>query len=205
MRDAKNIREVEQTLAEAPLTDVWMGFIFWPESKRYCAQKPDYLPQNCKRVGVFVNAEIDDVVAHVLAYDLTHIQLHGDENRQYLMLVRQALAAAGHRCQLIKALSLKTHSDLVKCEPYVGFADAFLFDTPTPGRGGSGNSFDWSLLNQYSYMTPFVLSGGIGPDSIEALRQFDHPCWEGIDLNSKFEIEPGKKDVEKLRKFLLSL
>lgn len=205
MRDAQNIREVESVLADAQFTDVWMGFIFWPQSKRYCAEKPAYLPSACKRVGVFVNAELDEIVKRAIEFDLTHIQLHGDENRQYLMFLRQALAAAGHRCEIVKAMSLKEPSDIVKCEPYVGFTDAFLFDTPTPGRGGSGNSFDWSLLAGYSYMTPFILSGGIGPDSIEALRQFDHPCWEGIDLNSKFEIEPGLKDVQKLRRFLVEI
>lgn len=205
MRDAQNIREVESILAESQFSDVWMGFIFWPESKRYCVQKPAYLPLACKRVGVFVNAEIDDIVAHAKEYELTYIQLHGDENRQYLMFLRQALAAANHSCEIIKAMSLKEPADIIKCEPYVGFTDKFLFDTPTPGRGGSGTSFDWSLLSRYNYMTPFLLSGGIGPDSVEALRQFDHPCWEGIDLNSKFESSPGLKDVSKLRNFLVEI
>jgi len=205
MRDADNIRAVEAVLCDTQATEKWMGFIFWDPSKRNCAVKPDYLPVDCKRVGVFVNAEVEDIVSHAVEYGLTHVQLHGDENRQYIMQLRQALAAANNRCVIIKALALKESKDVEKCEPYVGFVDYFLFDTPTAGRGGSGNSFDWSLLAGYRMMTPFLLSGGIGPDSSEALKQFNHPCWEGIDLNSKFESAPGIKDAAKLREFLVEI
>lgn len=205
MRNAENIKQVEAVLTDSAASERWMGFIFWEPSKRNCAEKPAYLPAQCKRVGVFVNAEVSDVVAHAVEYGLTHVQLHGDENRQYIMELRQALAAANNRCVIIKALSLKAATDIVQCEPYVGFVDYFLFDTPTTGRGGSGKSFDWSMLSDYRYMTPFILSGGIGSESVESLKSFNHPCWEGIDLNSKFESAPGMKDVSKLREFIVNI
>lgn len=205
MTSAENIKAVEAVLADTKATEKWMGFIFWEPSKRNCAVKPDYLPADCRRVGVFVNAEVEDVVKHAVEYGLSVIQLHGDENRMYIMALRQALAAANNKCTIVKALSLKEAKDIEKCEPYVGFVDYFLFDTPTTGRGGSGTSFDWKLLDNYRMMTPFLLSGGIGLDSVESLKQFNHPCWEGIDLNSKFESAPGIKDAKKLREFLISI
>ena len=201
MRDAENIRKIESLGID------WMGFIFWEPSKRCCRKKPDYLPTGCKRVGVFVNASVYDVLDKYLEYDLDVIQLHGDEDKFYVWQLRQALGAVGndkfHHYQIIKAVSVTSASDFrKKCEPLVGFVDYFLFDTPTTGRGGSGRTFDWSVLDAYSYMTPFLLSGGIGPDSVSAVRAFSHPCCEGIDLNSCFEIEPGIKDYDLLKEYI---
>lgn len=211
MRDAENIRAVEAVLAETQ-QPVWMGFIFYKPSKRYCAERPDYLPQACKRIGVFVDEEVSEVVRRVREFGLHGVQLHGNEDRLYVMQLRQALSqmrneegdsAAEWGRMVIKAVAVHTVADFQQCEPLVGFVDYFLFDTPTPGKGGSGKSFDWSVLGQYRLMTPFLLSGGIGPDSIAALRQLDHPCWEGIDLNSRFESAPALKDVRLLREFLV--
>ena len=115
MREADNIRAVEALGVD------WMGFIFWPESKRFCNRKPDYLPTRCKRVGVFVNADVADVVRYAVEYGLNIVQLHGDENRQYIMQMRQALAAAGVKCAVIKALAIKSAADIAQCENYVGF------------------------------------------------------------------------------------
>lgn len=198
MRDAQNIREVEALGVD------WMGFIFWKPSKRYCAEKPDYLPAKCKRVGVFVNAEIEEIVEKCKEYSLDLVQLHGKEDRAYVIQLRRALAEAeiSNIPLFIKAFALQTQDDLKKCDQFVGFVDYFLFDTPTAGYGGSGKNFDWSLLQGYSLFTPFVLSGGIGPDSAEAVNAFDNPFCVGIDLNSKFESAPGMKDVGKLKEFL---
>jgi len=197
MRDADNIREVEALGVD------WMGFIFWEPSKRYCSKKPDYLP-SCKRVGVFVNAKTEEIVEKVKEYELDVIQLHGDETRASVVQVRKAIFEAGiEKCPLlVKALSLKVETDLRKCEEFVGFVDYFLFDTPTPGYGGTGQKFDWSLLDGYCKFTPFILSGGIGIDSIPALANFSNPMCCGIDLNSKFEDAPGLKNVEKIREML---
>lgn len=201
MREAQNIRDVEA------LGVNWMGFIFWPQSKRLCSEVPAYLPVACKRVGVFVNAEVEEIVEKTVAYGLDIIQLHGDESRPYIMQLRQALYAHpaltdGPVRQIVKAMSLKEKSDLQRCEPYVGFVDYFLFDTPSAGYGGTGRQFDWQLLSEYNCMTPFILSGGIGPDSVEALKAFQHPCLAGIDLNSRFEVSPGLKDVPAIASFL---
>lgn len=198
MRDAQNIREVEALGID------WMGFIFWKPSKRYCAQKPEYLPENCKRVGVFVNAEIDEIVDKCKEYRLDLIQLHGKEDRAYVIQLRRALAEAeiGNIPLFIKAFALQSQDDLKKCDQYVGFVDYFLFDTPTPGYGGSGKNFDWSMLETYTLFTPFLLSGGIGPDSADLVNAFNNPFCAGIDLNSKFESAPGLKDVEKLKAFI---
>lgn len=204
MTDSANIRAVEALGIDM------MGFIFWPKSKRFCAEKPDYLPNHCKRVGVFVNASIEDVVQKYVEYGLDAIQLHGDEDKLYVRDLRKAIGALPedqfHAYQLIKAVSVSDTSDFkAKCEPLVGFVDYFLFDTPSAGRGGTGKNFDWSLLNAYQYPTPFLLSGGIGLESLPKLRRFKHPFCEGFDLNSCFETEPGMKDVSKIRNFLVEL
>lgn len=196
MREAQNIREVEALGVD------WMGFIFYPKSERYCDRVPEYLPERCKRVGVFVDAEISDIVKHVVEYGLQVVQLHGSEDRLYVMQLRQALGAIDHVCTIVKAFRVASPDDFRPCEPLVGFVDYFLFDTPTAGFGGSGRQFDWSLLEHYRCMTPFLLSGGIGPDSREALSRLEHPCLEGIDLNSRFETAPGLKDVAALKAFL---
>ena len=211
MRDADNIRAVESVLAETGQT-AWMGFIFYKPSPRYCAERPDYLPNHCKRVGVFVNEPVEEVTKRVQEFGLQVVQLHGNEDRLYVMQLRQALSqlrqTAGEEGTdwgkvVVKAFQIKNDSDFAACEPLVGFVDYFLFDTPTADYGGSGQQFDWSLLNNYRLMTPFLLSGGIHPDCADALHQFSHPCWEGIDLNSRFELAPGMKDVKKIREFLV--
>ena len=198
MRDAQNIREVEALGID------WMGFIFWRPSKRYCAEKPSYLPTQCKRVGVFVNAEIGEIVEKCKEYQLDLIQLHGKEDRMYVIQLRRALAESeiDNIPLFIKAFALQTREDLKKCDQFVGFVDYFLFDTPTAGYGGSGKAFDWSLLEEYNLFTPFLLSGGIGPDNIDAVNCFQNPFCAGIDLNSKFESAPGMKDVDKLKEFI---
>ena len=210
MREAENIRAVEAVLAETRQT-AWMGFIFYKPSPRYCAARPEYLPTKCKRVGVFVDEPVEEVTRRVEEFGLQVVQLHGNEDRLYVMQLRQALSqlrnGAGEEGAdwgkvVVKAFQIKSEADFATCEPLVGFVDYFLFDTPTAGFGGSGQQFDWSLLANYRLMTPFLLSGGIAPDSAAALRRFDHPCWEGIDLNSRFESAPGIKDVKKIKHFL---
>lgn len=204
MRDAENIREVE-TVG----TDL-MGFIFWPQSSRYVSERPNYLPAHCQRVGVFVDATIDDICQHVADYALNFVQLHGHETPDYIRALRavDGFAAAP---RLIKAFNIATAEDLAQTEPYEGLVDYFLFDTKGKTVGGNGTQFDWSVLTDYVGETPFILSGGIGPDDVErlhALRVHDgfpvEKC-AGIDLNSRFEVAPGLKDVNALQKFLNEL
>ena len=198
MRDAENIREVEQlfTLHSSLLTP-WMGFIFWSKSSRYVSEKPDYLPTKCKRVGVFVDEDIEVVKKIAQDYALDYIQLHGNETPDYCALLK------GHK--LIKAFNIATTEDFVKTKPYEGIVDYFLFDTKGKSVGGNGTKFDWSVLDDYHGTTPFILSGGIGPDDAARIRAFHHPQLAGIDLNSKFEDAPALKNIQKLKTFLEQL
>lgn len=199
MREADNILSVEQEVSPD-----CMGFIFYPKSPRYVASPPDFLPQTCDRVGVFVNAELNFILDRVCDYGLHAIQLHGEESPDY---IRNLRCRVPDRMVIIKALSVfnPTSAELeALTAPYVSCVDFFLFDTPSTGYGGSGKAFQWSALQNYRGPVHFILSGGIGPDSLEALRAFRHPLCVGIDLNSRFETEPAVKDVALLRDFIRS-
>ena len=196
MREAKNIREIEASGVD------WMGFIFWPKSSRYVSEVPSYLPTKCKRVGVFVDASIGDVMSQTEAFGLDLIQLHGQESPSYITQLRPHLPA---QIQIIKALNIATTSDLEAAKRYEGVVDYLLFDTKGKCVGGNGEKFDWSVLDDYAGSTPFLLSGGIGPDDAERVKAFHHPKCIGIDLNSKFELSPALKDATKLQSFLSSL
>ena len=192
MRDAENIREVEQ------LSIDWMGFIFWPKSSRYVSKRPAYLPTKCKRVGVFVDASIEEIMQKVQDYALDAIQLHGHESPDYIHTLR----VDGGFAAVIKAFNIATAADLEATKPYEGLADYFLFDTKGKSVGGNGEKFEWTVLEAYTGETPFLLSGGIGPDDAECVIAFHHSKCVGIDLNSKFEVAPALKDINKLREFI---
>ena len=211
MRDAANIRAVDGLPVDL------MGFIFWPRSSRYVSRRPDSLPTRCKRVGVFVDAAIPDVLRHVADYALDYVQLHGSESPAYLRQLRTALPPAapsladGGFPAIIKAFSIATAADLRQTEAYHGLADLFLFDTKGPSAGGNGRKFDWSVLSAYAGPTPFLLSGGIGPADAGLLRQlplldgFPVEHCAGIDLNSRFELAPGLKDIHLLQDFIKTI
>lgn len=189
MREAENIRAVEQLGAD------WMGFIFWPKSSRYVAGLPAYLPTHAKRVGVFVDADTEDVLQHVSDYGLDLVQLHGHESSEYVKKLR---GKAG----IIKAISVSSREDIAAYKAYDGLVDYFLFDTKCKTVGGSGEHFDWTVLDGYDGQTPFLLSGGIGPDDAERLQSFQHPRCIGIDLNSRFELSPALKNTTTLQAFI---
>lgn len=193
MRESGNIRAVESLGIDM------MGFIFYPGSPRYVAEKPAYLPDGCSRVGVFVDETPEAVVRTAREYGLDYVQLHGREPAEYCA----AIAVAGYR--VIKAFPIAVAEDLLPAERYEGTCDLFLFDTKTERHGGSGNRFDWEILARYSGNTPFLLSGGIDADSAETLKTFRHPALAGIDINSRFETAPGTKDTGKIRTFLENL
>lgn len=199
MRDADNIRAVEQLGID------WLGFIFWPKSSRYVSEKPAYLPTRCKRIGVFVDADIEDVRQHVEDYGLDAVQLHGHENPDYIRALAASLPGrVGGKGggTIIKAISVSTRDDIAAYQAYEGLVDYFLFDTKCKTVGGSGEHFDWTVLADYAGETPFLLSGGIGPSDRERLRHFRHPMLAGIDLNSRFELRPALKDIDQLKKIL---
>jgi phosphoribosylanthranilate isomerase len=188
MRDAENIRQLEALGID------WMGMIFWPKSKRYVSTPPVYLPQHVRKVGVFVDASLDAIRQHVEDYHLDIVQLHGQESPETLKALKPL--------KLIKAFNIATPEDLQKTVAYEGLADYFLFDTKGKSVGGNGEKFDWSVLDSYQGETPFLLSGGIGSEDAQDIKSFHHPKCIGIDLNSRFETEPGLKDITKLKQFL---
>lgn len=210
MRDADNIRDISALGVDM------IGLIFYPPSPRYVQQFssgagiiPDYAPDMGKtplRVGVFVDDMPQNIVTRVYNYKLDYIQLHGNEPRETLENLRATIDPdIKPKIKIIKAISVSSAEDIKKYKEYVGVADLFLFDTKCKTVGGSGELFDWQVLQAYDGDVPFLLSGGIGPDDAERIKNFHHPKCIGIDLNSKFEIEPALKDVEKLKQFLVKV
>lgn len=202
MRDLDNIRAVEQLGVDL------MGFIFWDKSPRnvHDFQFPASTFQ-FRKVGVFVDEKLENVIARVKDCHLDYIQLHGNETPVYISSLRQHTTA-----KIIKAISIREADDLKRWQEYDAFdkfgsriVDMLLFDTKCRCIGGSGEQFDWTVLGQYDGDMPFLLSGGIGPDDAERIKAFHHPKCIGIDLNSRFEDAPGLKNIDKLRNFIKSL
>lgn len=158
------------------------------------------------RVGVFVDDMPQNIITRVYNYELDFVQLHGNESREMIENLKATLIPdIQPNIKVIKAISIHQPADVDKYKEYEGVADLFLFDTKCKTVGGSGLKFDWSVLDRYDGDTPFLLSGGIGPEDAERVKAFRHPKCIGIDLNSKFEDEPGLKNVEKLRKFIADI
>ena len=193
MRDAKNIQEVERLGIDM------MGFICWPKSPRYVSEVPAYLPK-CPRVGVFVNPTLEYVQQSSLAFGFSLIQLHGSESPEFCQEVREKTGL-----KVIKAISISSREDLALANQYEGFADQLLFDTKCKTVGGSGQQFNWDILSDYRSSLPFLLSGGIGPEDAERLKQWHHNKCIGFDINSRFELEPGIKDKEKIKSFISTI
>ena len=191
MRDAENIRAVESLGIDM------MGFICWEHSPRFASEVPAYLPVSCKRVGVFVNSTFDYIQKCSKAFGFNIIQLHGSESPDFS---QETKARTG--LHIIKAFNINTAEDLEQTRAYEGLADCFLFDTKGKSAGGNGEKFDWGILHSYEGNTPFLLSGGIGPEDARQLSKFHHDKCLGFDINSRFELAPGIKDVEAIRKFL---
>ena len=196
MREAENMKAVESLGASM------IGMIFWKGSSRYVSEKPKSLPTRSKRVGVFVDEDVERVVQTVGNYALDYVQLHGSESPSYILTLRRQLEAAGFRLLIIKAFNIATAADLAATVDYAGVADVFLFDTKGRQVGGNGEKFNWQVLSHYGGTTPFLLSGGIGPDDAGRVRAFSHPQCMGIDLNSRFETCPGMKDIAALSCFI---
>lgn len=193
MTDGENIRQTEQLGVD------FIGFIFYPRSPRFLFEMPTYLPVRSRRIGVFVNESKDNILMYADRFGLDYIQLHGNESPEFC----HNLQAAGMK--LIKAFSIATPRDLSSVSAYEGLCQYYLFDTKTPQYGGSGNQFDWTLLNRYTGNTPFLLSGGINQYSAAAIRNFHHPRLAGVDINSRFESSPGLKDIGRIQTFIREL
>lgn len=208
MQDATNLASV------LGLSPDLVGFIFYPPSPRY-VKKGNLLEGNgslflsgelnqipnsdrgmvSKTVGVFVNAAEEDVLQETASHRLDYVQLHGDESPGYCASIQGFVP-------VIKAFRVDDQFDFSVCDAYQEACDLFLFDAKGLRYGGNGTKFNWSLLANYQGPTPFFLSGGIGPEDVEAITSFTHPYLEGIDVNSGFELSPGEKDVQTLRRFI---
>lgn len=191
MRESENIRSVEALGIDM------MGFIFFEPSPRNVCCVPDYLPQSVKKVGVFVNSSLEFIQEKQNLFQFDAIQLHGTEAPDFCSEVAQKLGV-----EVMKAFSLETKEDFSKIAEYEGTCSMYVFDTKTPKVGGSGQKFDWSLLQYYIGNTPFLLSGGIDSQSVDDVKQVFHPQLVGVDLNSKFEISPAVKNVDLLKQFI---
>lgn len=207
MRDPLAIRAVAELPVDA------MGFIFHPWSPRYVGDGDaladdlqQILPRAMVRIGVFVDVSADEILDRTRSFRLDGIQLHGQESPEDLALLQQAFQETGMRQPfLIKAFSIAPDNAFPETAAYEPWCRYFLFDTAGLAPGGNGLPFAWDRLQDYQGTTPFLLAGGIGPDDVPKLATLTHPQWVGIDLNSRFENQPGAKDPDRLARFLIQL
>lgn len=195
MRESANIQEV------AALKPDLMGFIFYAKSKRYVGDSfnsdivHNLMPE-IQTAGVFVNVEIEAMLSIAKKYRFDYIQLHGNESPGYCKEAQE------DGFKVLKAFGIYSGFDWEALKPYKKVCDYFLFDTSTKDYGGSGQKFNWDILSQYKLQHPFFLSGGISPDDVLPIKNLNNPYLAGIDINSKFEIESGIKDINLLKRFL---
>jgi phosphoribosylanthranilate isomerase len=199
MRDPGNIVDL------ALLEPDYMGLIFYPKSKRF-AENPDKgilknLPDSVKITGVFVDEKIEAILQKVDEYGLNAVQLHGYESVIFCKQLRDLLDVRLNfkKVEIIKAFGIFPGFDFNQLKPFNYVVDYFLFDTKTSEHGGSGITFDWKILERYKGQKPYFLSGGLSPENISEINNLGFKQLFGIDLNSKFELEPGLKDINRLQ------
>ena len=198
LKHPKNIREVAEQHPD------FMGFIFYNKSSRFIdnidltAVLAEISPAIIK-TGVFVNEEESNIKDLIIAYGLGAVQFHGNETPEFCGNFKKTAL------KVIKAFGIREASDFNDIKKYEGSCDYFLFDTKTQKYGGSGESFDWELLEFYTGQTDFLLSGGIGFDDLEEIQKISHSRFVGIDVNSGFEIEVALKDIELIKRLTLAL
>ncbi len=198
------------TLEVAALDPDYLGFIFWEPSKRFFEGSIPNLPATIKKVGVFVDATLDEIMEKVNRYGLRAVQLHGKESPEFCSDLKKikndrSKATGIMDLEIIKVFSIKEDFDFSILAPYEKVCDFFLFDTKGKLPGGNGYTFNWEVLKNYPSSKPYFLSGGIGLDEMEKIREFqqrpESKYCHAIDVNSKFESEPGLKEVDKLKEF----
>jgi len=186
-----NINEI------ADLKPDYMGFICYAPSPRFATDLQtktlDALPASIYKTAVFVNEDAETITKLIDTYNFNVIQLHGNEDPEFCRSFK-------HKVTVIKAFGLDKDFDFERLNNFTGSVDYFLFDTKTDLHGGSGKSFDWGLLDNYKLDIHFFLSGGLSLDNLEEVRSINHRQFYGVDLNSKFEIGPGLKNIDKLKK-----
>ncbi|WP_369997763.1 phosphoribosylanthranilate isomerase [Winogradskyella sp.] len=220
------------TAEVAALQPDYLGFIFYDKSPRNFEGAIPELPKSIKKVGVFVDEAIDVIIQKIKKFGLDAIQLHGNESPDYCKLLKrhyeklsdEVISSKETDCrvltknvrtrndrpiEIIKVFSIKDELDFSQLQPYEDVVDYFLFDTKGKLPGGNGYTFNWDVLKDYPSTTPYFLSGGIGLEEINNVisflqREESKYCY-AVDINSKFEIKPGLKTIEKLERFKSSL
>ena len=191
LRDAHNIKAV------GALGPDYIGVIRYERSPRYVSNLNeaglDELPKTILKTGVFVNESAENIQQLIDKYSLNAIQLHGNESADFA-------AAFKNKVVVLKAFGVDENFDFKQLENHAESVDFFLFDTKTAAHGGSGESFNWAILNDYKLDVPFFLSGGLSVDNLHQIENIKHPQFYGVDLNSRFETSPGMKDIEKLKR-----
>ncbi|MDO9037111.1 MAG: phosphoribosylanthranilate isomerase [Lutibacter sp.] len=190
MRDKENISGL------MTLKPDYIGFIFYDKSKRFVADFPQIeIPSSVKKVGVFVNDAIEEILEKANQHTLDFVQLHGNETSEYCS------ALSAKNIKIIKAFSVDENFDFSAIKPFEKHVSLFLFDTKGKNYGGNGIKFNWDLLQNYKGKTPFLLSGGISKNDAEEIKKMKHPAFLGIDINSGFELAPGLKNIKEIKKF----
>jgi phosphoribosylanthranilate isomerase len=195
MRQPENIKEL------VALKPDYIGLIFYPKSKRFVSNEEaieinKVIPKQILKVGVFVNEYIPNILSRVTLFGLSAIQLHGDESPEYCRNLKDL------GIPIIKAFGINETFDFRVLNDYETSCDYFLFDTKAAERGGTGEKFDWKILNNYTLSKPLFLSGGIGPEDTEDILSIKGLSIYSLDINSRFEVQPALKDIEKLKKFI---
>lgn len=197
----RNLRNMLEVAAEG--VD-YLGFIFYRPSKRYVGDTPpmDLFSQvnsRIEKVGVFVDENTDTILDVLHRYNLDVLQLHGSEPPA----VCKQLKAKG--IKVIKAFGVNASFDFMVMQPYLPFCDYFLFDTRSEQHGGTGIKFNWQKIDEYAFDKPFFLSGGIDAEDVMTILELTHPLLYAVDINSRFETEPGLKDVKKIKEFITAI
>nr|WP_243694670.1 phosphoribosylanthranilate isomerase [Flavobacterium psychrotolerans] len=183
MKYPENIIEVGSLLPD------YMGFIFWEKSSRFFDGTMPDLPQSIQKVGVFVDATLEEIISKIEKYNLNLIQLHGNESVEFCQNLKKL------DIKIIKVFSVNDDFNFEVLKEYEAVCDYFLFDTKGELPGGNGVTFNWKLLEKYNLAKPFFLSGGIGLEDLEKIKKINLPI-HAIDVNSKFEMEPGLKNTK---------
>ena len=193
------------TVEVGALKPDYLGFIFWKPSKRNFNGKAPVLPHRIKKIGVFVDEQQSVVIERIKGHQLLAVQLHGNESPEYCDALKQQLKGV----EIIKVFLIKDKFNFEELKPFESVCDYFLFDTKGKLPGGNGFKFNWEVLKGYPSKKPFFLSGGIGLEDIDSIKEFmkrpESNYCHAIDVNSRFEIEPGLKDIGKLKDFIKNI
>lgn len=188
------MKEQQNTEQVVALQPDMIGIVFYKKSPRYC-HGPSPEVSGVKKVGVFVDAPLEEMIGTGKLHNLSSLQLHGHESPETC----RELQKEGY--EVLKAFAIDANFNFASTEPYAESCNFFVFDARGVQPGGNGVAYDWSLLKKYVGAVPFLLSGGIDLSAVFRIKQLNHPRMAGVDINSRFESSPGVKDVEKVKNF----